>query len=86
MVFKICEEISCSSFCDKELDVIIHKKEYILFNPIKILAILYPKSLAYLKVEMGARQSHLIQLALFSPDYFGFRCFFLLCCYLPTCL
>ena len=28
MVFKVCEGISCSSFCVKELDVIVHKKYF----------------------------------------------------------
>ena len=57
-VFKICEGISCSSFYVKEFDVIVHEK----YNPIKFLAILYPKSLANLVVEMGTRHSRQILL------------------------
>ena len=57
MVFKICERISCSSFYVNEFDVI---KTFSLYNPIKFLAILYPKSLANLLVEVGTRHSHQI--------------------------
>ena len=53
MVFKIYEGISCSSFYDKECDVIVHNKIFFLYNPIKFLAILYPKSLVNLVVEVG---------------------------------
>ena len=35
MVFKIGEGISCSSFSVKELDVIVHKKNFSLYNHIK---------------------------------------------------
>ena len=51
MVFKICEGISCSSFHVKEFDVVVYKKVFYLYNHIKSLAILYPKSLANLVVE-----------------------------------
>ena len=57
MVFKICEGIPCSSFSVKELDVIVHKK-YFLVQLYLILAILYPTSLANLVVEVGTRHSH----------------------------
>ena len=35
MVIKICEEILCSSCCVKQFDVIIQKKLFSLYNPIK---------------------------------------------------
>ena len=60
MVFKICEGISCSSFCVQEFDVTVHKKY--IYNPIKFLAILYPKSLANRVVEVGTRHNHQILL------------------------
>ena len=68
IVFKICEGISCSSLYVKEFDVIVHKKY--LYNPIKFLAILYPKSLANLVAEMGTRHSHQI---LFNDAFTGPR-------------
>ena len=52
MVFNICKGKSCSSFYVKEFDVIVHKKVFSLYDPIKFLAILYPKSLANLVVEV----------------------------------
>ena len=59
MVIKICEGISCSSSYVKEFDVIVHKKKaFSLYNPIKFLVILYPKSRANLVVEVGTRHSH----------------------------
>ena len=61
MVFKICEEILCSSFSVKELDVIV-LKIISLYDPIKFLAILYPTPLANLVVEVGTRHSHQILL------------------------
>ena len=59
MVFKICEGISCSSLRVKEFDVIVHKR-YVFSsnNPVEILAILEPKSLANLVDEVGTRHSH----------------------------
>ena len=63
MVFKICVAISCSSFYVKEFDVIVHKSIF-LYNPIKFLAILYPKSLANLVVEVGTRHNHQILFSL----------------------
>ena len=57
MVFKICEGIPCSSFSVKELDVIVHKKNF-LVQLCLILAILHPTSLANLVVEVGTRHSH----------------------------
>ena len=56
MVFKMCEVISRSSFSVKELDVIVHKKIFSLYNTV----ILYPTSLANLVVEVGTRHSHQI--------------------------
>ena len=53
MVFNIYKGISCLSFYVKEFDVIVHKKVFSLYNPIKFLAILYPKSLANLVDEVG---------------------------------
>ena len=64
MVFKICEGISCSSFSVKEFDVIVHKI-FSLYNPVEILATLYPKSLANLVDEVGIRHSH--QILLVTP-------------------
>ena len=66
MVFKICEGISCSSFCVKEFAVIVHKKTFSLYNPIKISAILYPKSSGNLLVEVGTRHSHSTLLEIYS--------------------
>ena len=57
MVFKIWKEISCSSFHVKEFDVIVHKKVFSLYSPIKFLAILYLKSRVNLVVEEGTRLS-----------------------------
>ena len=78
MVFKICEGISCSSFYVKHFDAIVHKKVVSLYNPIKFLVILYPKSLANLVVDVGTRHIHQIELTsnfenefimgLYSPD------------------
>ena len=62
MVFEICDGISCSLFYVKEFDVIVHKKVFSLYEPIKFLAILYPKSLANLVVEVGTGYSHQILL------------------------
>ena len=59
MVFSICEEISCSLFYDKELDVIVHKS-ISLYNSIKVLAILHPKSLSNLVVDVGTRRNYQI--------------------------
>ena len=59
MLSKICEGISCSSFSVKELDVIVHKK-YFLIKLYSFLAILYTTSLANLVVEVGTRHSHQI--------------------------
>ena len=53
MVFKICYGILCSSFCVKEFDVIVHKKYVPGITLLIFLAILYPKLLANLVVEMG---------------------------------
>ena len=61
MVFKICEGILYSSFSVEEFDVIVHKK-YFPYNPIKFLAILFPKSLTNLVVEVGTSHSHQILL------------------------
>ena len=58
MVFTICEGISCSPFYVKEFDVIVHKIYSPCITLFKILAILYPKSLAELVVEVGTRHSH----------------------------
>ena len=49
---QICEGISSSSFCVKKLDINVHEK-YFADNHIKLLDILYPKSLANLVIEMG---------------------------------
>ena len=57
MVFKNYEGISYSSFYINEWGVIIHEK-YFPCNPIEFSAILYPKSLANLVVEVGTRHSH----------------------------
>ena len=56
MVFKICEGIPCSSFYVKEFDVIV--QVFSFYNPIKFLAILYPKSPTNLVVEVGIKHSH----------------------------
>ena len=69
MVFEICEGIWCSSFYVKEFDVIVYKKVFSLYNPIKFLAILYPKSLANLVVEVGIRQSQQILLTVHDKNY-----------------
>ena len=58
MVFKFCDGILCSSFYVKEFDVIVHKKFFPCYFPIKFLAILYPKSLANLAVEVRTRHGH----------------------------
>ena len=55
----MCEEISCSSFYAKEFDVIV--QVFSLYGPIKFFAILYPKSLANLVVEVGTRHNNQIQ-------------------------
>ena len=60
MVFKFCDEILSSSFYVNEFDVTVHKKKYSLYNPIKFLALLYPKSIANLVVEVGTRHNHQI--------------------------
>ena len=60
MVFKLCEGMSCSSFYGKEFDVIILKKVFFLYNPIKFLGIRYPKSPANLVVEVGIWYNHQI--------------------------
>ena len=44
-------------------------KVFSLYNPIKFLAILYPKSLANLVVEVGIRQSHQILLTVHDKNY-----------------
>ena len=62
MVFKICEGMSCSSFNVEEFDIIVHKKVFSLYSPIKFLAILYPKSLANLVVNVWARHFRQIPL------------------------
>ena len=56
MVFKICEGTLCSFYVE-EFDVIVHKKLFSLYNPIKFLPILYPKSLVNLVVKVGTSQS-----------------------------
>ena len=58
IVFKFWERISCSSFYDKEFGVIVLKNMFPYLTPIKFLAIMYPKSLANLVVEVGTRHSH----------------------------
>ena len=73
MVFKICEQIPCSSFSVKELDVIVHEK-YFPCITILNLAILYPTSLANLVVEVGTRHSHQ---TLFPQN--SFTQFYILC-------
>ena len=55
MVFKICEGISCSSFCVNKLDVIANENYFLLYNSIKFLAILNLASLANRVVEVGTR-------------------------------
>ena len=60
MVFKIRGGISCSMFYVMEFDVIVHKKVFFLYKPIKFLATLYPKSLTNLVVEVGNRHGHQI--------------------------
>ena len=62
MVLKICEGISCPSLYVKEFNVIVHKHVLSLYNPIKFLVILYPKSLANMVVEVGTRHCHQILL------------------------
>ena len=63
MVFKICEGILCSS-CYR---IWCHCSQQVLslYNPIKFLAILYPKSLTNLVVEV--RNSHSQQILLSQP-------------------
>ena len=61
MVFKMCEGILSSSFSVKELNVIVHKKCF-LVKHYQILAIRYPTSLANLAVEVGTRHRHQILL------------------------
>ena len=51
-----CEGISCSSFHVKEFGIIVDKKVFSLYNPIKSLG----KSLAHLVVGVGTRHSHQI--------------------------
>ena len=57
MVNNFCEWISCSSFYVKEFDVIVHKKYFSLYNPIRFLAIVYPKSLANWVIKVGTGYS-----------------------------
>ena len=42
MVFKIWKGISCSSFSVMEIDVIVHKQIFSLYNPIDFFSILHP--------------------------------------------
>ena len=44
------------------------KKVFSLYNPIKLLAILFPKSLVNLVVEVGIRHSHQIQLKMIKEN------------------
>ena len=67
--------ISCSSFDVKEFDVIVHKRYFLYINnPSEHLAILYPKSLANLVVEVGTRHSH--QILLDQLIFFIFHLFY----------
>ena len=53
MVFKICEEMLCSSFSVKELDVIVHKK--------------YFPCITNLVVDVGTRHKYQTLLDAFRP-------------------
>ena len=55
-------------------------KIFFLYNPIKFLAILYPKSLANLEVEEGTRHSHQILLKWwnFPQQFWYLSCIYLL--------
>ena len=50
--------MSCSSFYLKEFDVIVQKIFFSLYNPFKVVAILYPKSLGNLVPRVGTRHGH----------------------------
>ena len=67
IVFKICEGILYSSFYVKEFFMSLFIKSISFYNPIKYLAILYPKLPANLVVDVGTRHSHqILLLAIFS--------------------
>ena len=73
MVFKICEEISCYSVYVKEFDVIVHEKIFFMYKHINCFAILCPKSLSNLVIEVRTRHSHqiFIQDSPFRPIYYS---------------